>query len=90
MNFSRQQYFRDYDDRYTAPLHGFKNAQDYWDKCSSLNFISKVRVPTLVVNAWDDPFLADDCYPEKMAAESPYVFLANAAVRRPCGIYPIQ
>lgn len=67
--------FKDYDDRYTAPLHGFADARDYWDKCSSLKYISKVRVPTLLVNAWDDPFLAGDCYPVKEASESRYVFL---------------
>lgn len=74
-NFDRIKNFKDYDDRYTAPLHGFENAQDYWNKCSSLNYISKVRVPTLVVNALDDPFLAGDCYPVKAASESQYVFL---------------
>ncbi|MEE8597672.1 MAG: alpha/beta fold hydrolase, partial [bacterium] len=43
--------FKDYDNRYTAPLHGFKNAEDYWNKCSSNQFISEIKIPTLIVNA---------------------------------------
>ena len=67
--------FKDYDDRYTAPLHGFKNAEDYWSKCSSNRFIPEIRVPTLIVNARNDPFIADSCYPVKEASNSKYVYL---------------
>ncbi|MDP7530634.1 MAG: alpha/beta fold hydrolase [Candidatus Scalindua sp.] len=67
--------FKDYDDRYTAPLHGFKNAEDYWSKCSSNQFISEIKVPTLIVNALNDPFIADGCYPVKEARNSKYVYL---------------
>ncbi|MGD9007739.1 MAG: alpha/beta hydrolase [Desulfobacteraceae bacterium] len=74
-DFHRIKNFKDYDDRYTAPLHGFKSAEDYWEKCSSLAFIPRVRVPALIVNALDDPFLAGDCYPRRAAAESNHVFL---------------
>ena len=74
-DFHQIKNFKHYDDRYTAPLHGFKNAEDYWDKCSSMNYLSKIRIPTLVVNAWDDPFLAGDCYPVIAASESQHVFL---------------
>jgi predicted alpha/beta-fold hydrolase len=54
---------KDFDDRYTAPLHGFKDALDYYKSCSSLYFLKDIRVPALIVNAKNDPFLADDCYP---------------------------
>ncbi len=67
--------FKHYDDRYTAPLHGFKSAEDYWEKCSSRAYIPNIRVPALIVNAQDDPFLADECYPVKAASESPYIYL---------------
>jgi hypothetical protein len=67
--------FKDYDDRYTAPLHGFKNAEDYWHKCSGSRFISKIRIPTLIVNARNDPFLANSCYPTQEASNSKYVYL---------------
>ena len=67
--------FKDYDDRYTAPLHGFKNAEDYWNKCSSKQFIPEVKIPTLIVNARNDPFIAGGCYPVKEASNSNCVYL---------------
>ncbi|MFC1555475.1 YheT family hydrolase [candidate division KSB1 bacterium] len=55
--------FRQFDDRYTAPVHGFRDADDYWDKCSSIPYIKWISVPTLMVSAKNDPFLPEDCYP---------------------------
>lgn len=57
--------FRQFDDRYTAPLHGFRNAEDYWAQCSALPRLKDIRVPALVVNAGDDPFLSAACYPSR-------------------------
>lgn len=74
-DFHRIKNFKDYDERYTAPLHGFNSAEDYWEKCSSLAFIPKIRIPTLVVNAEDDPFLSDECYPVEAVSENAYVLL---------------
>jgi predicted alpha/beta-fold hydrolase len=62
---------RDFDDRYTAPLHGFASANAYYKACSSLYFLDRIRVPTLVVNAQNDPFLGPDCFPS--ASESKHV-----------------
>lgn len=47
----------EFDDVYTAPLHQFKNAIDYYEKCSSIGFVDKIKIPTLIVNAENDPFL---------------------------------
>lgn len=49
--------FWDFDDALTGPVHGFTGAHDYYQRSSSIRFIDKVRVPTLLMNAWDDPFL---------------------------------
>lgn len=59
----------EFDDRYTAPLHGFKNAIDYYTQCSSINFLEKISIPTLIINARNDPFLSPDCYPESINQE---------------------
>lgn len=67
--------FGDFDDRFTAPLHGFRDAHDYWETCSSKRFLSAIRVPSLIVNARNDPFLTDDCLPYEQARSSPWVFL---------------
>jgi predicted alpha/beta-fold hydrolase len=55
--------FRDFDDRVTAPLHGFQNAQDYWTRSSSKPWLKHVAVPTLVINAKNDPFLPAHALP---------------------------
>ncbi len=55
--------FRQFDDRYTAPIHGFKDADHYWAQCSSRHYIQNIKIPTLIVNAKDDPFLSEACYP---------------------------
>lgn len=67
--------FKDFDDRYTAPMHGFTDAEDYWTRCSSGPFIPSITVPTLIVNALDDPFLVDGCYPLRQADKSRHVAL---------------
>ena len=54
---------REFDDRYTAPLHGFTDAAEYYRRCSSLYFLNSISVPALVVNARNDPFLSQDCFP---------------------------
>lgn len=61
--------------RYTAPIHGFNDAKDYYSKCSSRYFIPEIRVPTLIVSALDDPFLSPSCYPYREAEENPFVTL---------------
>lgn len=48
---------RDFDNRVTAPIHGFENADDYYNRSSSLGWIDRVHLPTLLMSAVDDPFL---------------------------------
>ncbi|WP_166263771.1 YheT family hydrolase [Marinobacter caseinilyticus] len=69
--------FHDFDDRYTAPLHGFRDAQDYWAQCSALGHLKDVQVPALIVNALDDPFLSRACYPEDRDILGHYVTLES-------------
>ncbi|HET8850756.1 MAG TPA: alpha/beta fold hydrolase, partial [Marinobacter sp.] len=62
--FDRIRRFHEFDNRYTAPLHGFQSAEDYWAQCSALFRLKDIRVPALLVNAADDPFLSAGCYPD--------------------------
>lgn len=62
--------FQEFDDRFTAPIHGFRDAADYWKRNSSRQFLTGIANPTLLVNAVNDPFLGPDCYPREEAAES--------------------
>jgi predicted alpha/beta-fold hydrolase len=74
-HFHQIKTLKDFDDRYTAPLHGFKDAKDYWTKCSARQFLSGIRVPTLLLNALDDPFLRSESYPIAEAQHNPCLFL---------------
>ena len=67
--------FIEFDEYYTAPLHGFDSAEDYWEKNSSKFFLSNIQRPTLLLTAANDPFLTPACYPYIIAEESPYLFL---------------
>lgn len=64
-----------FDDHYTGPLHGFKNAGEYYDKCSSIHFLPEIKVPTLILNAKNDPFLGPDCYPNSIGEAFENIFM---------------
>lgn len=55
--------FRDFDARITAPLHGYRDADDYYTRASSLHVLRSITVPTLLLNARDDPFSHPDSLP---------------------------
>lgn len=55
--------FWDYDDKVTAPLHGFSGAQEYYDKCSSRQFLKDIKVPTRIIHSSDDPFMFEATAP---------------------------
>lgn len=54
---SKMQTFLEFDDHITAVLHGFKDAQDYYQKCSALPDLPSIQKPTLIIHAQDDPFM---------------------------------
>lgn len=66
---------RDFDEIYTGPLHGFADAEDYYRRNSSRQFLPGIGVPTLLVNAKNDPFLPPSCYPYTEAEESKFFYL---------------
>jgi predicted alpha/beta-fold hydrolase len=54
---------RDFDNLVTAPLHGFRDTDDYWTRASSKPWLASIRVPTILLNARDDPFLPESALP---------------------------
>ena len=66
---------KDFDDVYTSKAHGFKDALDYYDKSSSLQFLPNIRVPSLIINALDDTFLSPECFPVKEAKQNENLYL---------------
>jgi predicted alpha/beta-fold hydrolase len=63
--------FWEWDNRFTAKINGFKNAEDYYNQCNALQFLEQLNVPTLLLNALNDPFLSEKCFPEKLAKQHP-------------------
>ncbi len=66
---------KDFDDIYTAPAHGFKDALDYYEQCSCRQFLLNVRVPSLIINAKNDSFLGPECYPFEEAEKNEMLHL---------------
>lgn len=71
----------DFDDAVTAPVHGFADAHDYYSRSSSIGFLDRIRVPTLLLSAVDDPFLPTDVLDEvrAIAATNPELALEFTA-----------
>lgn len=67
--------FKELDDWFTAPLFGYKDAEHLWRETSSLMHLSKIRIPTLLISAADDPILTPVCYPRETAEKSRYFYL---------------
>lgn len=67
--------FSEFDSRYTAPLHGFKDADDFYKQASCKNHLGKISLPTLLLISEDDPFMPSSCYPYEAAEQSEDVYL---------------
>jgi predicted alpha/beta-fold hydrolase len=55
---------RDFDDHFMGPVHGFRNAEDYWARSSSTQYLPLIELPTLLLNAQDDPFMPAAVLPD--------------------------
>jgi len=66
----------DFDDAVTAPIHGFRDARDYYEQSSSIRWLDHIRVPTLLLNAVDDPFL-----PPSVLDEARTIARTNSALQ---------
>jgi uncharacterized protein len=69
---ARASTIRDFDEAVTAPVHGFSSADDYYAQSSSIHFLPRIRTPTLLLSAYDDPFL-----PPQVLASVAQIAMAN-------------
>lgn len=69
----RARTFREFDDAATAPLHGMRDADDYYDTCSSIHFLSRVDTPALCITAEDDPFVPPSVIARARTLASPSI-----------------
>jgi uncharacterized protein len=81
---------KDFDDAYTSQLHGFKDAEDYYEQNSSLYFLDDIAIKTLIINAKNDPFLSQECYPYERVRSLENVYLQTPEGGGHCGFYPVD
>ncbi|MEQ8924772.1 MAG: alpha/beta fold hydrolase [Fulvivirga sp.] len=85
--------FEDFDNKYTAPIHGFKDAHDFYKRASAGNFLPQVSVPLLICNAVNDPFLGEPCYPYDLCERTENLYLetpkygGHVGFQLPKGVY---
>ena len=65
--------FAQYDDRYTAPLNGFKSAADYWKKSSTAPRLEAIKKPFLIISSEDDPVLSRESLPYNIDKKNSYI-----------------
>lgn len=66
---------KQFDDQFTAPLAGYKDAEDYWYKASCIRELDQISIPTLIISAEDDPILGPECYPYQEARANAFILL---------------
>lgn len=76
---------REFDETYTAPYFGFRNAEDYYYRASAMRVIDRVRVPALVITAEDDPFVPSQPFQDPKVTANPHIDLRVSAHGGHCG-----
>ncbi|WP_281846828.1 YheT family hydrolase [Olleya namhaensis] len=81
---------KDFDDVYTSKAHGFKDAYDYYEQSSSLQYLKHISIPTLLINAQNDSFLSQECYPIQEAEQNANFYLEMPKYGGHVGFYDEQ
>jgi uncharacterized protein len=76
---------RDFDDTYTAPYFGFRNAEDYYHRASAMRVIDRIQVPTLIITAEDDPFVPSAPFHDPSVTGNPHIDLRISEHGGHCG-----
>ena len=77
--------WRDFDEWFSAPISGYANAAEFYLQASAKNFVAGIRVPTLLVNALNDPILTEACMPVEQAREHDWFHFEQVAEGGHCG-----
>jgi predicted alpha/beta-fold hydrolase len=76
---------RAFDDAYTAPHHGFRDAADYYHRASAMRVLDRIAIPALVITASDDPFVPPGPFTDPVVAANPNITLALTPHGGHCG-----
>jgi len=74
-NYEKIGPWRDFDNFYTAPLNGYKDADDFYHLASCINWMHQIDIPYLLVNAQNDPILSPECSPKDLLKTQDHYFL---------------
>ena len=74
-NFKKIKVWRDFDEYFSAPLNCFRDAAEFYEKASAKNFMAGIAIPTLLVQAVNDPILPPSCYPKDLCQKHPHLHL---------------
>lgn len=74
-NLQQVRLWRDFDQHFSAPVNGYLDADDFYAQASAVNYMAEITVPTLVVNAQNDPLLSPECSPAWLAEKHPHIYL---------------
>ena len=64
---------RQFDEAYTAPHHGFRDATDYYHRASAVRVLDRIAVPTLILTASNDPFVPPGPFTERIVRDNPHI-----------------
>ncbi len=81
-------HWRDFDEWFSAPLCGYRDADDFYQQASARNFMGGTKRPTLLVNAVNDPLLTPSCMPVDIAESHPFLYLEQPSGGGHCGFQP--
>ena len=76
---------REFDETFTAPYFGFRNAEDYYHRASAMRVIDRIRVPALIITAEDDPFVPPEPFHDPKVTGNPHIDLRISAHGGHCG-----
>ncbi len=85
--FSSTRTMWEFDDVYTAPDGGYRNAADYYEQCGARQFLHRVRVPTLIITSQDDPFIPYHTFNIEAIQGNPFIQLLAPEHGGHCGFY---
>lgn len=85
--FEKFQTLDEFTGHYIAPLHGLRNAQDYYNRCSAIHVVEQIRIPSLILNAQNDPVLSESCAILDIARQSEYIYSEFPQYGGHCGFY---
>lgn len=74
-NFSKVKTWWDFDKYFSAPMNGFEDVEAFYHQASAKNFVPKIKTPSLLVNAYNDPIIPSTCSPIELAKHNDYFYL---------------